>query len=278
MAFRMIVLFLFLALLGACDNSQSIDTQPEPEAGTLQSAQVKGALESIAVGDSVEISAGFTATGPIDSSLLRFAWRLAGADSAFKNLSESDVAKLIPKEPGRYTLYLDITYEGKTVSALIILVVAEKVVYVDSSRIAQLKTYQEKLPGYYVGTVTTPWIPPYEIAMVFRADGTYSAYTTDTSATDTSGSPALYYGMDEDAPGKTWSLEDVTAAGNAVGKINVVFDGGTEVEDHIESMRFDADFAELRFSVYHLGSYGPLKVALHRVQADALPPRRSATP
>src|SRR4051812_4803145 len=30
MAFRMIALFLFLALLSACDNSQSIDTQPEP--------------------------------------------------------------------------------------------------------------------------------------------------------------------------------------------------------------------------------------------------------
>jgi hypothetical protein len=117
--------------------------------------------------------------------------------------------------------------------------------------------------------VTTPWIPPYEIAMVFRADGSYSAYTTDTS-----GSPALYYGMDADDPGKIWSLEDVTASGNAVGKITVVFDVGTTAEDDIESMRFDPDFNGLRFSMYHFGQYGPLKVELRRIDADSLPPRQ----
>ncbi|MEO6096852.1 MAG: hypothetical protein ABIW76_14695 [Fibrobacteria bacterium] len=266
MAFRKVALLSFLAILSACENTRL--TQPEAKNGVLQSAQVRGAMDSIAVGDSIELSAGFTSSGPIDSSLLRFTWRLAGFDSTFKNLSESDIAKLIPKEPGKYSLYLDITYSGKTVSALIIFVVAEKIVYVDSSRNAQLKVLIEKLPGYYVGSATTPWLPPYGIAMVFRADGSYSAFTTDT--TD---SPALYYGMDEDAPGKTWSLEDVTAAGNAVGKINVVFDVGTEVEDEIKSLRFNPDYAELQFSIYHFGN-GPIKVALYRIQADALPPRK----
>jgi hypothetical protein len=269
MAFRLVALFLGLFLFSACENTLS--SQPEAKDGVLQSAQVEGAVESLAVGDSLDLSAGFTATGPIDSSLLQFAWRLAGSDSTFKNLSESEIARLIPKEPGRYTLYLDISYEGKTVSALIVFVVAEKIVYVDSSRSAQLKVFQEKLPGHYVGTVTTPWLPPYEIAMVFRADGSYSAYATDTA--DTTGLPALYYGMDADAPGKTWSLEDVTAAGNAVGKINLVFDTGTEVEDDIKSMRFDPAFTELQFSVYHLGA-GPLKVSLRRVQAEDLPARK----
>jgi hypothetical protein len=265
MAFRIAALCLILAILGACD--KTVSTQPEDKDGSLQSAQVNGSLASLAVGDSIELSAGFTSTGPIDSSLVRFAWRLAGSDSTFNNLSVSDIAKLIPKEPGRYTLYLDISYGGKTVSALIVFVVAQKIVYVDSSRSAQLKDYQERLPGCYVGTVTTPWIPPYEIAMIFRADGSYSAYTTDTSNT-----PALYYGMDADAPHKTWVLEDVTAAGNAVGKINIVFDVGTEVEDEIESMRFDQDFTKLRFSVYHFD--GPaMKVALRRIDADSLPAR-----
>lgn len=267
MLIRLVALCMVSAFLCACEKAAS--TQPEPKDGDLQSAQVKGSFESLAVGDSIELSAGFSSTGPIDFSLVRFAWRLAGSDSILKNLSESDIAKLIPKEPGRYTLYLDISYGEKTVSALIIFVVTEKIVFVDSSRIAHLRTYQEKLPGHYVGTVTTPWIPPYEIAMVFRADGTYSAYTTDTSS-----SPALYNGMDADDPGKTWSLEDVTASGNAVGKIIVVFDVGTTAEDDIESMRFDPDFNGLRFSIYHFGEYGPIRVALRRIDADSLPPRK----
>lgn len=266
MVLRMAVLCLVFALLCACD--KTISTQPEPRDGDLQSAQVKGSFESLAVGDSIELSAGFTSTGTIDTSLIRFAWRLAGSDSGFMNLSESEIAKLIPKEPGKYTLYLDISYEGKTVSALIIFVVTEKIVFVDSSRIAQLKTFKEKVPGHYVGTVTTPWIPPYEIAMIFRADGSYTAYTTDTS-----GSPALYNGMDADDSGKVWSLEDVTADGNAVGKITIVFDGGTTVADEIESMRFDPDFKELRFSLVHLNQFGPMEVALRRVDADSLPPQ-----
>jgi hypothetical protein len=261
MLIRTAALCLAFFFLCACD--KTVSTQPEPRDGVLQSAQVKGSFESLAVGDSLELSAGFTCTGSIDTSLVRFAWKLAGSDSGFMNLSESEMAKLIPKEPGKYTLYLDVTYEGKTVSALIIFVVTERIVFVDSSRSARLLTFKEKLPGHYVGTVTTPWIPPYEIAMVFRADGSYSAH-----AMDTSGSSALYYGMDADDSGKTWSLEDVTAAGNAVGKITIVFDVGTTIKDDIESMTFDPDFKKLRFSVFHLDLYGPIEVALRRVEAD----------
>lgn len=267
MLLRMAVLCLSIAFFAACD--KSVSPQPDSKGGVLQSAQVNGSIESLAVGDSIELKAGFTATGEIDTSLIRFAWRLGGSDSGFKDLSQTDIAKLIPKQPGTYKLYLDISYEGKTVSALIIFVVTERIVLVDSAGVAQLRTYIEKLPGHYVGTVTTPWIPPYEIAMIFRADGSYSAYTTDTSAY-----PALYYGTDEDDPGKSWVLQDVTAAGNAVGKINVVFGTGNSVEDEIESMSFDADFRELRFSMYHLGGYGPVKVALHRIDAESLPPRK----
>jgi hypothetical protein len=62
---------------------------------------------------------------------------LAGSDSTFENLSVSEIAKLIPMKPGKYTLNLDITYEGETVSDPIIFVLAEKVVYVDSSHNAQ---------------------------------------------------------------------------------------------------------------------------------------------
>lgn len=266
MLIRMVAFCLVFALF-ACE--KTVSTQPEPKDGVLQSAQVEGAFGSLAVGDPIELSAGFTSIGTIDTSLVRFAWRMAGSDSGFLKLSESEMARLIPGKPGRYTIYLDISYEGKTVSALIIIVVTEKIIFVDSSGIALLSTYQEKLPGHYVGTVTTPWIPPYEIAMVFRADGSYSAYTTDTSAAS-----ALYYGMDEDDPGKTWSLDDVTAAGNAVGKITVVFDVGTTVEDGIESLRFDPDFNGLRFSLYHLKQYGPVKVELRRIDEGSMPPRK----
>ena len=267
MLLRMAVSCLVFALLCACD--RTVSTQPGPDGGVLQSAQVQGSFESLAVGDSIEFSAGFTSTGDIDTSLVRFAWRLAGSDSVFMDLSESEVAKLIPKQPGTYKLYLDVSYGGKTVSALIIFVVTEKIVFVDSSRAAQLKTFNEKLPGHYVGTVTTPWIPPYEIAMIFRADGSYSAYTTDSSDT-----PAFYNGMDADDPGKIWSLEDVRADGNAIGKIIVVFDMGSTVADEIESMRFDPDFKELRFSLVHLNQYGPIDVSLRRIDADSLPPRK----
>ena len=50
--------------------------------------------------------------------------------------------------------------------------------------------------GTWIGCVTTPWTPMYEVTVTLRGDGTYSA----TSAEVLDGTPmtAMYYGTDDD--------------------------------------------------------------------------------
>lgn len=124
-----------------------------------------------------------------------------------------------------------------------------------------LKWYQAAIVGMWEGKASTPWTPDYSVRFEFTADGHYSAHNLDPNASN----PALYYGVDDDSPEKTYELIDVTANKMAVGRIVVWFGPGSTALDDIKQMQISSDLKLLDFEVWHQVTYGPLVYALHRV-------------
>jgi hypothetical protein len=115
------------------------------------------------------------------------------------------------------------------------------------------------LIGEWRGCVTTPWVPKYLISMTFKDDGTYSSKLLKASVNPGS---ALYYGTDNDAPEKTYTItnfhEDI-GAGNLV----IYFDSGTTVTEGLSRVKIMGN--KLSFSFHHFNQYGPLQLELVRV-------------
>ena len=114
--------------------------------------------------------------------------------------------------------------------------------------------------GSWHGCVDTPWVPTYWVEMTFRADGTYSSVANEVL--DGSSQPAMYYGTDDDDPGKVWRIDDLQASGLGVGIIDIVFGGDSVNRDAISAIRLMGD--RLEFEMMHRGAYGPLVFQLVR--------------
>jgi hypothetical protein len=119
--------------------------------------------------------------------------------------------------------------------------------------------------GSWTGCVTTPWTPMYAVAVTLRADGTYSATTSEVL--DGNRMIAMYYGSDDASPAKTYAINDFQASRLGLGQIDVTFgDGsGSVVRDDLRNVRLMGD--KLEFEMFHMGTYGPLTFELNRVDA-----------
>jgi hypothetical protein len=115
--------------------------------------------------------------------------------------------------------------------------------------------------GTWEGCVRTPWLAPYFVTMTLRADGTYSA--TSSEVLDGQDMIAMYYGMDDDAPSKRYHLADMLDDGLGVGEIDVVFDVGSVVRGDLRNVRFMGE--RLAFEFFHRSEYGPVTFELRRV-------------
>ena len=119
--------------------------------------------------------------------------------------------------------------------------------------------------GNWRGIVTTPWIPPYPVALTFGNDGRYSAKSLDPSS-----SVAFYYGTDDDHAFKQYRLEDVSVLGRVRGEIDIVFGYGAGSYDVgawqglIQELVLDASGDRLRFEFARSDGYGPVTFDLWR--------------
>ncbi|MEO7425663.1 MAG: hypothetical protein ABI036_10780 [Fibrobacteria bacterium] len=247
---------------------------PTAPSGEIDKIQVTGLSSSLRVGDSLSFGSALQTTGEVDTAAIRYSWKLSGMDSLGGLISSDSIAKWIPKEPGQYSLELEVEYQGKTVSALVIFVVIEKEVdNGDALRAEALKNLRARIPGKYAGTVTTPWAGAVPVAVEFREDGTYSAFNTETT-----GLPALYYGSDEESPERTWSLRDMNADGSGSGNLFILFEPGNTVREDLEDVMLSGDGTKLSMQFMHFGQYGPVEIALSRISDAAFPPRPLPSP
>jgi hypothetical protein len=111
------------------------------------------------------------------------------------------------------------------------------------------------------GTATAPsgWTTPsWQVWARFGADGTYSAHSLDPSV------PALYYGSDDDVPGKTYTLDDIQASGMGVGTIQVYFFENDWNTGDLKHIALSEDLSGMTFEFWKDG-YGPVVFDLHCV-------------
>ncbi len=241
-----------LAVMGCM---QSPTEEPAPDHVVVQ-PQIQGDVSEVAVGQALDVQATFSADGAIDTADLHIRWTLTRDDSLLVAWDAADFDSWIPEEEGTYVLVLEMEYRGKSRTQTVILIVRNT-----DGAPSRLRKLREGVVGYYEGTVVTPWLPPYRIAMEFREDGTYSARSTESDSV-----PALYYGTDEDGSEKVWELNDVRADGKGKGKITLLFgEVGTTVTNSIEDVALSADGDTLGFSMMHLNQYGPLEFSLVRL-------------
>jgi hypothetical protein len=114
--------------------------------------------------------------------------------------------------------------------------------------------------GRWVGCVTTPWTPMYQVTLVFREDGTYSAKSGE--GLDGQRMVALYNGSDKDSPLKRYAMTDLQASGLGLGEIDVYWDSRSVFRDDIRNVRLMDD--KLEFEIFHDGA-GPITFRLNRV-------------
>ncbi len=114
--------------------------------------------------------------------------------------------------------------------------------------------------GTWRGCVTTPWMPMYQVTVTLRADGTYSAHTSEVL--DGNRMIAMYYGIDDDLPTKVYAVRDLQDSRLGVGQIDIAFDTGPAIRDSLRNVRLMGD--KLEFEVFHFEQYGPITFQLYR--------------
>jgi hypothetical protein len=123
-----------------------------------------------------------------------------------------------------------------------------------------LESLKTGIIGHWGGCVATPWTPAYYVDFTFRADGTYSAITSEII--DSQPMNALYYGTQDDSPKKTFGLTDFnTQTKKGTGDITIVFQVGTTSPGTLKDIQLMGD--KLSFSFYD-GQYGPLTYRLYK--------------
>lgn len=121
--------------------------------------------------------------------------------------------------------------------------------------------YAEAIVGTWIGYATTPWTPPYSVEISFNSDGTYSSRSLGNGRY---GGPALYYGLDEDSPKKTYDLNRAFTSGKVGGLITIVHSfTNTDLGDLV-NLSLNSTLDVLEFEFLHRGQYGPLKYKLTR--------------
>ncbi len=126
-----------------------------------------------------------------------------------------------------------------------------------ASTIAELA---EGMVGSWEGCVTTPWVPTYFVSITFRADGTYSAESTEVL--DDQEMIAMYYGIDEDSSEKRYAINDLQASGKGLGEIDIDFGLGSTSRGDLRNIKLMGD--KLSFEFFHRGQYGPVLFELER--------------
>jgi hypothetical protein len=114
--------------------------------------------------------------------------------------------------------------------------------------------------GTWEGCATTPWTPPYVVAVTFRDDGTYSASSSDVL--DGQEMQATYYGTDDEVPGKQYAINDLQDSLKGLGQIDLVFNSGSVTRDELRNIELMGD--QLRFEIFHFVTYGPITFELFR--------------
>jgi hypothetical protein len=113
--------------------------------------------------------------------------------------------------------------------------------------------------GTWTGTATTPWLSPYHVTFTFDSYNHYSS-----KALDGGGTPALYYGTDNDSPNKRYDITDIQANGDATGTIDICFDVGGCNRNKLQAIQLSADLSRLKFYITYQDQYGPLEYDLTR--------------
>ncbi len=132
------------------------------------------------------------------------------------------------------------------------------------------KTFTEVkdgIVGKWRGCTKNPWTKPYEVEFTFNTDGTYSSKNIEIAANSSTlrTNTALYYGSDADDPNKKFELRNQLSNGDVEGDIYVYFGSASTVLDKIKLMRLNQDNSKLYLEVIHLGSYGPLRYELEKI-------------
>ena len=89
------------------------------------------------------------------------------------------------------------------------------------------ENFKKAIVGTWVGTVTTPWLSPYEVEITFNSNGIYSAHSTTEArllnSDNMSYAPALYYGVDQDSDLKTYSIDYISENNEASGTMAICY-------------------------------------------------------
>jgi hypothetical protein len=124
----------------------------------------------------------------------------------------------------------------------------------DDARLARLKN---GVVGHWRGTVTTPWVPPYQVVVELTGSGHYSAHCQDKDCV------AFYYGSDADSPEKVYDIQDVRADNKGQGEIAFWFNTGNTNRGELRSILLGPELDTLTFAAWETG-YGPLTFELRR--------------
>jgi hypothetical protein len=124
--------------------------------------------------------------------------------------------------------------------------------------------------GAWRGVVTTPWTAPYEVEAAFTEDGHYSASCVHGS---NDCCIAFYYGTDDDADIKRYSIDDATLSGRVTGFIDIIF--GTRGsyseaawQGELSDVDVDATGDRARFDFATSDGYGPIHFELERTNEE----------
>jgi hypothetical protein len=129
----------------------------------------------------------------------------------------------------------------------------------------ELVRAHDALAGYWVGVVTTEWMPAYPIKALIGSDGHYSAVCTENSQCCV----AFYWGTDQDSELKQIRLDAMGADGKFQGQIDMVWcypEQGCYVgwAGDITDFEYDQTGRRVRFQLHNERACCPVYVELER--------------
>ncbi len=269
-------------LLGICCalilSSCKLEKISEPSEKTnenieIQSLDVSGVENDVSLGQSMTLTPVLELNEEGVGNDVEYTWTIQKEGKLVEKIISDALDDWQPTEPGLYKITLQANVEDSQKELIIYIQVLQPILVSNDGLIEKLKELKANLPGYYLGTMETPWTEPYQIALHIDENGNYSAYNVDTDAI-----PAFYYGTDNDSPAKYIQLDNISVGGKASGTILIFFEHSTENIDQIKNLSFSEDYSELSFEMFHHNQYGPLKASLNRIAESELPPRPLPTP
>lgn len=125
-----------------------------------------------------------------------------------------------------------------------------------------LEQLHKAMVGDWAGTATSPWTLPYEVAVTFRSNDSYSAHSTSAGAPT-----AFYYGTDANVGGKNYLLDNVLINGDGEAQIDIGWDFSAPTRGSLSRIRActtSDGTSELSFEFYAdwIGRAGPIVYTL----------------